>query len=44
MDFYWPGTMDTSDHGTKNDPKGNFLNDFQKKNFPKNQSESRCQQ
>ena len=24
MDFYWPGTMDTSDHGTKNDPKGTF--------------------
>jgi hypothetical protein len=22
--FFSPGTMDTSDHGTKNDPKGTF--------------------
>jgi hypothetical protein len=24
MDFFPPGTMDTSDPGTKNDPKGSF--------------------
>jgi hypothetical protein len=24
MDFFSPGTIDTSDHGTKNDPNGTF--------------------
>jgi hypothetical protein len=32
--FFWPSTMDTSDHGTKSDPKGTFELCLQKKLFP----------
>jgi hypothetical protein len=40
MDFFLTEYKDTSEHGTKSDPKGTFKLCLQKKSSPKNQSGS----
>jgi hypothetical protein len=39
--FFSPGTMDTSDHGAKNDPKGSFELYPNLKNFPQKSNQDR---